>query len=163
MVGVYFWNYGCKQEKEKEVQNNTLATYDDLSEGQSASFTKTITQADISHFIAITGDVNPLHVNATFAERTFFKKPIAHGMLAGAMFSHVLGMLLPGTGAIYRSQSLSFCKPVYVGDTICTQLSIVGVERAKELFTMRGTIHNQHGELVIEGETPATLLRGFIQ
>ncbi len=139
----------------------TLCTYDDLSVGQSASFTKTITSADISHFIAITGDVNPLHIDATFAERTFFKKPIAHGMLAGALFSHVIGMLLPGTGAIYRSQSLQFLRPVYIGDTICASLEITALDRAAEQIEMNGVILNQREERVIEGTSSVSLLRGL--
>jgi 3-hydroxybutyryl-CoA dehydratase len=140
----------------------SLCTYDDLSLGQQASFTKTITDADISHFIAITGDVNPLHVDASFAARTFFKKPIAHGMLAGALFSHVLGMLLPGTGAIYRSQVLHFIKPVYVGDTLKTTLEISAIDREAEQIELGGVIRNQAGACVVEGTSVATLLRGLV-
>ena len=142
--------------------SKALITYDELAVGQRASFTKTVSQADISHFIAITADVNPLHVDATFAERTFCKKPIAHGMLSASLFSHVLGMLLPGTGAIYRSQTLKFARPVYVGDTLTATLEITGIDRAGELIEMDGAITNQHADLVIQGTATATLLRGFI-
>jgi len=142
--------------------NQRLCAFDDLTMGQQAAFTKTITDADISHFIAITGDVNPLHVNAAFARRTFFKRPIVHGMLAGTLFSHVVGMLLPGTGAIYRSQSLNFLKPVHAGDTLCASLEITGIDRDAELIEMRGVIVNQDNETVIEGNASATLLRGFV-
>ncbi len=138
-----------------------LTTFDDLAVGQQARFTKTITEADISLFIAITGDVNPLHVDATFAQRTFFKKPIAHGMLSAALLSHIVGMLLPGTGAIYRSQTLTFLGPVYVGDTLTASLEIIGIDQEKELIEMRSLIENQHADTVIEGRTTATLLRGF--
>ena len=141
--------------------NPTLCTFDELNVGQRAAFTKTITEADISHFIAITGDVNPLHVNKTFAGRTFFKRPIAHGMLAGALFSHIVGMLMPGTGAIYRSQSLSFLRPVYVGDTLTASLEITRIDPAAEIIEMRGTIRNQHDDKVIQGQSVATLLRGL--
>jgi len=142
--------------------NNTLTTYDDLSIGQQASFTKTITQSDISHFIAITADANPLHVDATFAQRTFFKKPIAHGMLSAGLFSHIIGMLMPGTGAIYRSQTLTFLRPVYAGDTITASLEITSIDRESEMIEMHGQMVNQHGESVIEGSSTAALLRGFI-
>lgn len=140
----------------------SLCTYDDLTLGQKASFTKTISAADIAHFIAITGDENPLHVDAAFAGHTFFGKPIAHGMLVGALFSHVLGMLMPGTGAIYRSQTLKFIKPVHVGDTVRVTLEITAIDRKIESITMCGVIRNQDGDTVIEGVSTATLLRGFI-
>ncbi len=138
-----------------------LITYDDLTNGQRAEFTKTITEADISHFIAITADVNPLHVDASFAARTFFKKPIAHGMLCAGLFSHVLGMIMPGTGAIYRSQSLDFHRPVYVGDTITATLEITRIDPQDEMIEMQGEITNQAGETVISGTSSATLLRGL--
>lgn len=138
-----------------------LTTFDDLAVGQKASFTKTITETDLSLFIAITGDVNPLHVDGTFARRTFFKKPIAHGMLSAALFSHIVGMLLPGTGAIYRNQSLAFLGPVYVGDTLTASLEIVRLDREKELIEMNSLMRNQKGDIVIKGHTSATLLRGF--
>ncbi len=138
-----------------------LTTYDDLACGQCAEFTKTITQADLSHFIAITADANPLHVDAGFAARTFFKKPIAHGLLSASLFSHVVGMILPGTGAIYRSQSLDFHRPVYVGDTLTATLKITHIDANSELIEMQGRITNQHGESVISGLATATLLRGY--
>ena len=138
-----------------------LATFDNLACGQKAGFTKTITQADLSHFIAITADVNPLHVDATFAERTFFKKPIAHGMLSASLFSNVVGMLLPGTGAVYRSQTLEFLRPVYIGDTITASLEITRIDPDNEIIEMQARIVNQKGDTVIKGATTATLLRGF--
>lgn len=82
-------------------------------------------------------------------------------MLAASLFSHVLGMLLPGTGSIYRSQTATFLKPVYVGDTITASLEIVHIDRADELIELRGQINNQHGQTVIEGMSTATLLRGL--
>ncbi len=136
-----------------------LITYDDLTTGQRAEFTKTITESDISHFIAITADVNPLHVDAGFAARTFFKKPIAHGMLSAGLFSHVLGMIMPGTGAIYRSQTLDFHRPVYAGDTITATLEITRIDPQDEVIEMQGQITNQDGETVISGTSTATLLR----
>lgn len=141
----------------------SLCRFEDLVLGQQASFTKTITDADISHFVAITGDVNPLHVDATFTAQTFFKRPIAHGMLVGALFSHVLGMLMPGTGAIYRSQTLTFLKPVYVGDTIQASLKITRIDPREELIEMEGRIRNQFDDMVTEGISTATLLRAFTQ
>ena len=140
----------------------SLITYDDLSEGRKARFTKTVTEADISHFIAITGDVNPLHVDESFARHTFFRHRIAHGMLSASLFSTVLGMFLPGTGAIYRSQQIEFKGPVYIGDTLTARFEITKIDREREIIELDGAITNQNGTVVISGRATATLLRKFI-
>ena len=87
-----------------------LTRYEDLAVGQRASFTKTITDADLGHFVAITGDTNPLHVDEPYASQTFFGGRIAHGMLSASLFSTLVGLHLPGIGAIYRSQTLEFLR-----------------------------------------------------
>ena len=141
------------------VKNEKLTTYEDLSPGQTARFTKTVTEADISHFIAITGDVNPLHVDETFAARTFFKKRIAHGMLSASLFSTLVGMFLPGFGAIYRSQQIEFVRPVYIGDTLTASFTVKSVDARREIVEMEGVIENQHGQVVVKGDATASLIR----
>ncbi|KAA3630038.1 MAG: enoyl-CoA hydratase [Proteobacteria bacterium] len=136
-----------------------LTTFDDLAVGQEADFTKTVTEADIDHFVAITGDTNPLHVDAEFAGQTFFGERIAHGMLSAALFSTLVGLHLPGIGAIYRSQTLQFLRPVHIGDTITARLRITAIDREAERIEMESWIDNQRGERVIEGTTVASLLR----
>lgn len=139
----------------------TLTTFDDLKIGQKASLTKTITQDDLDHFISITGDVNPLHVDDAFARQTFFGQRIAHGMLSAALFSTLVGMHIPGTGAIYKSQTLEFLRPVHIGDTLCAWFEVVNIDREKEEIVMKSWIENQAGDHVIEGQTVAGLLRGM--
>ncbi|HXH04602.1 MAG TPA: MaoC family dehydratase [Candidatus Competibacteraceae bacterium] len=138
-----------------------LTTFDDLAVGQRASFAKTITEADIAHFVACTGDVNPLHVNEEFARRTFFGQRIAHGLLSASLLSTVVGMSLPGVGAIYRSQTLEFLRAVHIGDTLTASLEITRIDRAAELIEMDAWIDNQRGERVIRGKATASLLRGL--
>lgn len=138
----------------------TLTRYEDLAVGQRASFTKTITDADLGHFVAITGDVNPLHVDETFACQTFFRGRIAHGMLSAALFSTLVGLHLPGIGAIYRSQTVEFRRAVHVGDTLTAWFEVTAVDAANERIDIDAWIDNQHGERVIEGKTVASLLRG---
>ncbi len=138
-----------------------LTTFDDLSVGQRARFAKTITEADIGHFVAFTGDVNPLHVDAEFARRTFFGERIVQGMLAASLFSTVVGMHLPGVGAIYRSQSLEFLRPVHLGDTLTVTLEVEVIDRRGETVEMAAWIENQHGQRVIQGRTVAGLMRGL--
>lgn len=138
-----------------------LTTFDDLRVGQRASFAKTVTEADLSHFVAITGDVNPLHVDAEFARRTFFGERIAHGMLSASLFSTLVGMLLPGVGAIYRSQSLEFLRPVRLGDTITAVFEVEEIDREGNRIAMASWIENQRGERVVRGRAEASLMRGL--
>jgi len=138
-----------------------LTNYDDLKVGQKASLTKTITEEDLSHFIAITGDTNPLHVDKSFAKQTFFNQIIAHGMLSASLFSTLVGMHIPGIGAIYKSQTLEFLRPVFIGDTLRAWFEIVEIDIEKEEIVIKSWIENQDGKNVIEGKTVASLLRGL--
>jgi len=138
-----------------------LTTFDDLAVGQKAFLKKTITDADLSHFIAITGDMNPLHVDKIFAEKTFFGRRIAHGMLSASLFSTLVGMHIPGFGAIYKSQTLEFLRPVCIGDTICAWFEIISIDSDAEEVVLKSWIENQDGEIVIQGKTVAGLLRGL--
>ena len=138
-----------------------LTRFGDLSVGQKASVRKTITRDDVDHFIAITGDTNPLHVDTAFAEQTFFNRPIIHGMLSASIFSTLLGMHLPGIGAIYRSQTLEFLLPVHIGDTLEAWFEITAIDPGKERIEIRCWANNQDGKTVIQGKTTAGLLRGL--
>ena len=135
-----------------------LTTFDDLRVGQQATFTKTITEADLSHFVAITGDVNPLHVDQEFAQGTFFGSRIAHGLLSASLFSTLVGMKLPGVGAIYRSQTLEFLKPVRIGDTITAIFEVESIDATANRIEIASRIENQRGETVICGRTVASLI-----
>ena len=86
--------------------------------GDADEFTKTISESDIYLFAGVTGDLNPAHINETYAKDTFFKSRIAHGMLLAGFISAVIGMKLPGPGAIYIRQELKFLAPARIGDTI---------------------------------------------
>ena len=99
-----------------------MATFEQINLGDSASFTKTISESDIYLFAGITGDLNPAHVNAVAAAGGMFKQRIAHGMLTGSFASTVLAMQLPGPGTIYVGQTLQFRGPVFIGDTITARV-----------------------------------------
>ena len=133
---------------------------DDFEVGQHVTFTKTFTDDDVQRFIDITGDVNPLHVDESFASRTPFGRRVLHGMLTASLFSTMVGMLLPGTGAIYRSQTIAFLRPVYIGDTITVHFVVRGIDRDKHRLDIESWMENQNGERVIEGRCEAGLLRG---
>ena len=138
-----------------------LTKYSDLKVGQKASLQKKITEADLSNFIAITGDKNPLHVDALFAEQTFFGQRIAHGMLSASLFSTLVGMHIPGTGAIYKSQTLEFLRPVFIGDTLIAWFEIIAIDPEKELIEIKSWIENQDGQKVVTGRAVTSLLRGL--
>jgi acyl dehydratase len=137
---------------------NKVARIDDFTIGQHASFTKTFTEDDVKRFIAITGDVNPLHVDDAFAAETKFDRRVLHGMLTASIFSTMVGMLLPGTGAIYRTQTLRFLLPVYVGDTVTAHFVVRAIDRTKHRLEIEAWIANEAGERVIEGTCEAGLL-----
>lgn len=119
--------------------------------GQKASFSKTVTEYDVYGFAGITGDFNPVHVDAVAAERSMFKKRIAHGILAVGFISTVLGQRLPGNGTIYLSQSVKFKKPVFLGDTLTATAEVLEV-REKGRLLLRTYVENQDGEIVVDGE-----------
>jgi acyl dehydratase len=139
--------------------SRAIARIEDFEPGQRASFTKTFTDEDVARFIAITGDTNPLHVDDAFAAGTRFGRRILHGMLAASLFSTMVGTLLPGTGAIYRAQTLRFLLPVYVGDTVTAHFLVRSVDRARHRLEIEAWIENAAGERVIEGDCEAGLLR----
>jgi 3-hydroxybutyryl-CoA dehydratase len=132
---------------------------EDFEVGQHASFTKTFTEDDVQRFIEITGDVNPLHVDEEFAASTPFGRRVLHGMLTASIFSTMVGMLLPGTGAIYRSQTIRFLLPVHIDETVTAHFVVRSIDRAKHRLKINAWIENEAGAHVIEGTCEAGLLR----
>lgn len=124
----------------------------EFQEGDSASFTKTITDADITLFVGVTGDTNPLHVDAVYAEKSRFGQRIGHGILTAGLISTVIGTKLPGPGAIYVSQTLNFRGPVFLGDTITATCTLTKYETDRRRMTMETICRNQRGEDVLTGE-----------
>ncbi len=120
--------------------------------GQRASFSKQITERDVTRFADISGDKNPLHLDAEYAERTRFGARIAHGAFAFALISAALGTELPGPGTLYMSQSLKFIKPVYFDDTITATVEITAIRGDKGIVTLKTECVNQRGEIIADGE-----------
>lgn len=126
-------------------------TFDELPVGKRATYTRTVTEKDIQLFAVVSGDVNPLHLDAEFAKHTQFGERIAHGMMTGAIVSAAFVMVLTGPGAIYRSQSLRFRRPVKIDDTITVHLEIIERNEEKKVLTVDCNCINQHGESVAKG------------
>ncbi|GAA5157642.1 MaoC/PaaZ C-terminal domain-containing protein [Viridibacterium curvum] len=125
-------------------------TYDQITVGESATLTRTVTRADVEAFAAISGDRNPAHLDDDYARSTPFGEVIAHGMFSGALISAVLGMQLPGPGTIYLDQSLRFRRPVKVGDTLTVTLTC-REKHEKRRVTLDCEVRNQNGEVVTTG------------
>ena len=128
-----------------------MATYDEIQIGDSATFTKTISESDVYLFAGITGDLNPAHTEAVSAANGMFKQRIAHGMLSAGFISAVLGTKLPGPGAIYVSQSLNFKGPVRVGDTVLTRVVVADLfaQKRRAMFDCTCTVADK---VVLTGE-----------
>ncbi len=127
-------------------------TIDKIAVGDAEEFSKTVSESDIYLFAGITGDMNPAHIDETYAAGTFFKGRIAHGMLSAGFISAVIGMKLPGPGAIYMKQELKFLAPVRIGDTITARVEVVQVNAEKNRVLLRTTCSNSEGTLVVDGE-----------
>lgn len=127
-------------------------TIDELGIGDAASFSKTVSESDVYLFAGITGDFNPAHVDESYAEKTFFKTRIAHGVLAAGFISAVLGTRLPGPGTIYLRQSLNFRAPVEIGDTITATVEVVDIQKEKKRVRLSTVCVNQDGTVVLDGE-----------
>lgn len=126
-------------------------SFEELKIGMSASFAKTISEADVYLYAGISGDFNPAHVNLFEAENGIFGKRIAHGMLSASLISAVLGMKLPGPGTIYLGQELRFLKPVFIGDTITATVTVAELFSGKNRVKLETVCANQNDEVVIEG------------
>jgi len=124
----------------------------ELKVGDAAEFAKTVSESDIYLYAGVSGDLNPAHINESYAQNTFFKTRIAHGMLAAGFISAAMGMQLPGPGTIYLRQELNFRAPVRVGDTITARVEIIEIIAEKKRVRLKTTCVNQEGTLVLDGE-----------
>lgn len=125
--------------------------YADIKIGDEASLSRTITDAHIVSFAGLTGDFNPVHVDAEYAQQSMFGERICHGMLMAGLISTVLGMQLPGSNAIYLGQDLKFTAPVKIGDTVTVTATVTEKRDDKRIIKLRTTVSNQKGELVVDG------------
>ncbi|MDR1490659.1 MAG: MaoC family dehydratase [Desulfovibrio sp.] len=127
-------------------------TFKTLKVGDKDSTSKVITAEVVEKFADVSNDNNPLHLDEEFAKTTIFGKRIAHGMISAGLISAVHGMVIPGQGAIYLSQSLKFRRPVFLGDTLTAWAEVLEKNEEKKRVTMKNWVANQKGENVVEGE-----------
>ena len=125
--------------------------FDDIQVGDKATFSKTMTESDIFAFSAITGDFNPIHVDAEFAKGSVFKQRVVHGMLTAGLIDQTLTNI-GGAGNIHLSQFVKFTAPVHIGDTVSVFSEVISKDAAKSRVTVKSTVINQEGKTVLEGE-----------
>ncbi len=123
-----------------------------LAVGQTASVSKTISEADVYLFAGITGDFNPAHVNEKYASETRFGGRIAHGILSAGLISAVIGMQLPGPGTVYVGQNLKFLAPVHIGDTVTASVTVKEMDTGRNRVVLETVCTNQDGKRLISGE-----------
>lgn len=122
-----------------------------IQQGMTASYSQTITDADIKAYAGLSGDHNPVHVSNDYANSSRFRKRIAHGLMSAGFFSALFGMRLPGPGCVYVSQSLNFKRPVYIDDTVVASIKVTSVDMTRRRVMFQ-TICTVNGKTVISGE-----------
>ena len=127
-----------------------IKRWDDISVGAVETFTKTMTQTDVTLWVGLTGDMNPVHIDREYAATTRFKDVIVPGLMVAGLISTV--MTQSTFGNVYSGQTLKFLKPVYVGDTITAVATVVDKLEEKHRVVVKTECYNQRDELVIVGE-----------
>lgn len=125
--------------------------YDALEVGQKATFVRQVTEREVQLFAEVSGDRNPVHLDAEYAAGTAFRERIAHGMLTGAFVSAAIASTLPGPGSVYVGQNLRFLRPVKLGDTLTVELEVLE-KLPKNRVRISTRVLGSNGKAVVDGE-----------
>lgn len=132
----------------KTVNNRS---FDDIEVGETAVYTRKVTNQDILDFATLTEDVNPIHIDEEFAATTVFKERVAHGILTVGFISTLIGTILPGKNVIYLSQNSNFTGPVRIGDELRVVGKVVKKRADKRILTIQTNVYNQNDKIILEG------------
>lgn len=132
--------------------------FEQVPVGQTFELVHNVTLADVKAFATLTGDYNPLHVDADFAKRTLFGKQVVHGMLTASFISTMVGMLIPGPGALWTSQTIEFLNPTYIGDVITVVAKVKAKSNATRMLSLEMSIYNQNKTKLIAGDSTVRML-----
>ena len=132
--------------------------FEEITVGQNSTFEHVITEGDVQAFANLTGDFNPLHTDSEFAKTTMFQKQVVHGMLSASFISTIIGTSLPGSGALWMSQTLEFVKPAFIGDKISVKAKVKQKSPSTRIVILEVAVYNQNNELLIRGESSVKLL-----
>ena len=122
-----------------------------FQEGDQFKWERFISAEDVKRFAEVVGDLNPIHLDAEFAEKSFFKKRIVHGAFLGGLISKVLGMDFPGQGTVYLSQDSAFKRPVYPDTTVTIEVKVIKVIAEKRRLVLETNILNENSEICMTG------------
>jgi len=135
-------------------------TYKQITVGQKAEFDFKVSAKVVADFIKLSGDANPLHLDSPYAEDSEFKRPLAHGMIAGALFSRFIGMELPGQYSVYLTQNIKFHQPMFYGQKIIVAGEVLQKSDAFKTITISTKVFNKDtGELLVDGQAVVRLLK----
>ncbi len=126
--------------------------------GDKAVSSRTYTSADVKQFAHLSGDKNPVHLDAEYASGTIFKQPIVHGMFVAAQISELAAGKLPGPGSVYLHQQLNFKAPVFHNEVITCEIEVTNVKEEKRIIELYTVCKNEQGKNVIEGIAVIKLL-----
>jgi 3-oxoacyl-[acyl-carrier protein] reductase len=133
--------------------------FDEIALGQTFELTHIVSLDDVKTFALLTGDYNPIHVDPLFAKRTMFGKQVVHGMLTASFISTIIGMLIPGPGALWTSQTIEFLKPTFIGDSIKVVARVKAKSMATQMLSLEIDIFNQNKIKLISGISTVRLLK----
>ena len=145
------------------MSNNMIINLDnktirDFHVGDSETCSRDVTEKAIIDFAQVSGDYNPIHINNEYASHSIFKKRIAHGLFCLSMVSYLIGMKLPGQGAVFLNEQLRYLAPAYLGDTITATVSIDSINYEKRRLDMCFKCVNQNNVTCLEGTTLVQLM-----
>ena len=133
--------------------------YNEINIGNKFEFMRTLLVKDINNYAELTGDFNPLHCDSEYAKNTIFKNRIVHGMLAGSLFSTLVGMNCPGKKSLYLSQTLNFKTPLFYDDIVTVKGTVIAKNEVIHLITLKTEIIKE-GKVCINGEAKIKVLEG---
>lgn len=142
------------------MENAKRHFYEELMVGQKAALELLITPEMVAQFAELSGDYSPVHVDPLYAQGTEFERPIAHGMIAGMLFSRLIGMELPGAYSVYLSQQMTFHHPLYPGDRVRVEVAVEHKSDSTRTVSLATTIHHlEKGGLLVNGKALVRLLK----
>ncbi len=139
------------------MKKAALINYSDIKQGDVHLFSRKISSKDVMDFAKLSGDFNPLHVDAEFGKKSQFNGNIVHGMLAASLFSTIVGMHCPGEKSLYMSQTLNFRQPIYYDDTVTVRGTVISKNDSIKMITLKTEIL-KNNKVVIDGEAKVRVL-----
>ncbi|TXE81325.1 MaoC family dehydratase [Campylobacter peloridis] len=134
-----------------KFSNINKSVLDKIQIGMSESYIRLIKEVDVRKFAKLSGDNNPIHLDEEYAQKSRYKRRIAHGLFCASFFSALFGMKLPGKGCVYVSQTLNFKRPIYINDEVEAKIEVFQIDKAKSKIYFKTTCKVKN-KIAIDGE-----------